>query len=219
MKGFLLLLRTLKNKSIIRNRGKNNTLQIDGDILKKSRIKIFGDNNTVVIEKGIYRNLLIEISGHGHNLVIKSSEHISNLSLLLKNNSNTIYLEHDVRIGGARIVACGVNNSIEIGADCLLSDNIEIWGCDSHSIMQSGNIINASKKIVIGQHVWIGSGVKILKGTVIGNGSVVGMGSLVAGKEFPENVVIAGMPAKVVKENIVWTIENLEENFLQSQAL
>lgn len=53
--------------------------------------------------------------------------------------------------------------------------------------------------MVIGDNVWIGWGSIILKGTVIGNNCVVGAGSLVAGK-FPDNVVIASNPGKIIRE-------------------
>jgi acetyltransferase-like isoleucine patch superfamily enzyme len=214
MNFFRQLLKTIKLKIVLRNKGKNNCINIDGELLKKSKIKIFGNNNKIIIEEGLYRNLVIEMSGDNHELHIKSSHHINHLALFLKNHSNNIFIDKNVSIGGARIVACGVNNIVHIGSDSLLSDNIEIWGCDSHSIMQNGEIINRAKNIVIGKHVWIGTGVKILKGSVIGDGSVVGTGSLLSGKEFPADSVIAGMPARVVKENIKWDIKNLEsKNF------
>jgi acetyltransferase-like isoleucine patch superfamily enzyme len=46
--------------------------------------------------------------------------------------------------------------------------------------------------------VWIGSRVTILPGTEIGRNSIVGAGAVVKGV-FPENVIIAGNPGKVIK--------------------
>lgn len=51
----------------------------------------------------------------------------------------------------------------------------------------------------IGHHTVIGSGVTIRPHTHIGNNSIVGGGSMVV-KDVPDNVVVAGVPAKVIKE-------------------
>jgi acetyltransferase-like isoleucine patch superfamily enzyme len=53
--------------------------------------------------------------------------------------------------------------------------------------------------IKIGEGVWIGARATILPGVTIGAGSVVAAGSLVT-KDMPANVLIAGVPAKVIRE-------------------
>lgn len=213
MKFFKMIFQKLRILTIIRIKGTKNSIKIEGDLLKKSKIKVNGNNNTILIESGRYKNLRIGISGDNHTLIIKSSDHIGNLHIIMHNHTNTILIKENVSIGEAKIVSCGKNNLISIGRDCMFSGNIEIWGCDAHSILQDGKIINRSRPIEIGEHVWVGTGVKIMKGTIIGSGSVIGIGSLVTGKSYPGNVVIAGSPPVIIKENIEWTIENLEENF------
>ena len=54
------------------------------------------------------------------------------------------------------------------------------------------------KGIKIGNNVWIGAKSTILDGSVIGNGTVVAAGAVVRG-QFPDNVVLAGVPAKIIK--------------------
>lgn len=53
--------------------------------------------------------------------------------------------------------------------------------------------------ISIGCNCWIGSKVTILDGAQLGNGCVVGAGSVVRGC-FPDNVVIAGVPARIIRK-------------------
>lgn len=56
------------------------------------------------------------------------------------------------------------------------------------------------RPIIIGDGCFIGSNSIILKGTNLGKNCVVGAGSVVSGS-FPDNVIIAGNPAKIIKEN------------------
>jgi acetyltransferase-like isoleucine patch superfamily enzyme len=53
--------------------------------------------------------------------------------------------------------------------------------------------------IIIGNNVWIGSNSTILPGVVIGDNSIIGAGSVVT-KNVPSNVIVAGVPAKVIKK-------------------
>ena len=54
------------------------------------------------------------------------------------------------------------------------------------------------KDIVIGNDVWIGANSILVSGVKINNGAIVAAGSVVT-KEVPENAIVAGIPAKVVK--------------------
>ena len=53
--------------------------------------------------------------------------------------------------------------------------------------------------VILEDNVWVAAQVGILPGTRIGQNSVVGFGAVCAGV-FPDNVVIAGNPAKIVKK-------------------
>lgn len=93
--------------------------------------------------------------------------------------------------------------SISIGNNVMTGWNILISDGDGHSIIKEKEIINPPRDIVIGNHVWIGSNSTLLKGCCLGNDSIVGMGSVVT-KAFPNNVIVAGVSAKIVKDNIIW---------------
>lgn len=58
---------------------------------------------------------------------------------------------------------------------------------------------NTAQTITIGDGAWLGMGCMLLYGTEIGKGCIVTPGAVVRGK-FPDNCLIGGMPAKVIKE-------------------
>jgi acetyltransferase-like isoleucine patch superfamily enzyme len=97
-------------------------------------------------------------------------------------------------------------SQITFGSDCMLSTDIHMDPSDMHPIFDriTGERLNPPQPIEVGDHVWLGARVLVLKGARIGSGTVVGAGSMVAGV-LPPNVLAVGSPAKVVRENIVWT--------------
>ena len=59
--------------------------------------------------------------------------------------------------------------------------------------------IGIPKPVTIGDNVWIGGGVTILPGVTIGDNTVVAAASVVT-RSFPDNVVVAGNPARIIRE-------------------
>ncbi|MEW6443395.1 MAG: acyltransferase [bacterium] len=103
---------------------------------------------------------------------------------------------------GSRIIAL---EEIRIGADCAISWEVQIMDGDYHRLSgPEGNPEPATASIHIADHVWIGARSLILKGTRIEAGAVVGAGSVIAGKKVPARTVVAGNPARTVRENAHW---------------
>ncbi|GHV88631.1 hypothetical protein AGMMS50267_09910 [Spirochaetia bacterium] len=88
----------------------------------------------------------------------------------------------------------------------MLSYNINVLTSDAHLIFDKNTKekINQNKDIIIGNHVWIGMNAMILKGVEIKDNSIIGAYSLVTKKFCNENIIVAGNPAKIIKENIEW---------------
>jgi acetyltransferase-like isoleucine patch superfamily enzyme len=89
-----------------------------------------------------------------------------------------------------------------IGANCLISQGVSIIG-SNHSYVRGVPIVAQPSRtdkvgVVIGDDVWIGTNATILPGVTIGSGSVVAAGSVVTANVPPE-VIVAGIPARVVK--------------------
>lgn len=91
--------------------------------------------------------------------------------------------------------------SITIGQGVAISENVTIRDSDDHTIASSQHPV--TKPIVIGNHVWVGMNVTILKGVTIGNGSIIAAGAVVT-KDVPENALVGGVPARVIKTDVSW---------------
>ena len=154
---------------------------------KKTIIQTTGDGNIV---NAIYSVFGKDIGG------------VWNLSLWGDNNKfsvgeNTACGDFSINLHG---------NTFIIGKDCMISAQEELW-TDGHSVIddKTKEVLNLpDKATVIGDHCWIGRRVTLTKGAQIPNNCIVGIGSVVTKKFIEANCVIAGNPAKVVKQGINW---------------
>jgi acetyltransferase-like isoleucine patch superfamily enzyme len=94
-----------------------------------------------------------------------------------------------------------VEDSLNIGADCIIAWDVFISDSNWHEI--SG--VNRCCPVSIGDQVWISHGVSVLKGSVIPFGCIVGAKSLVANVFDTQKAFIAGVPAKVIKNGVEWS--------------
>jgi acetyltransferase-like isoleucine patch superfamily enzyme len=96
----------------------------------------------------------------------------------------------------------GCQQRIEVGEGSLLAD-ARITDTDFHALDTRGKhrwqTTGITKPVLIGPNVWICAGAMILKGVTIGGNSVVAAGSVVTADVAP-NVLVAGNPARVVKQ-------------------
>ena len=98
-----------------------------------------------------------------------------------------------------------VGQKVEIGSHVLIASRVALIGYDLHPIDPIKRAANEPPNesgcgdIVIKDYAWIGMSCTILKGVTIGRGAIVATGAVVT-KDVPDLCIVAGNPAKVVKE-------------------
>lgn len=175
--------------------------------MKKITVKLGGRNNRLIVGEGVQlTHCEIRLDGQDNLIEIGPRVRFSSGKIYLRNTSGQhIRIGEDTTVEGAYLLVDEAS-SIDIGRDCMLSTDILIRTGDKHSIldMHSGQRLNPSRDVRIGDRVWIGRDVQVLKGTVLHPESVVGACSVVS-RAFDEgNCVIAGVPARIVKQSICW---------------
>ena len=89
-------------------------------------------------------------------------------------------------------------NGIEIGDGTIFAPGVKVISANH----DSNNFDRHTKKepIRIGNNCWLGANSVILPGIQLGNGVIVAAGAVVS-KSFTDNVIIGGVPAKIIKKN------------------
>lgn len=137
---------------------------------------------------------------------------LENNGCMIVNGAFTIYAGSYIRVvpGGKLILHGGFINEnvqitagdvVEIGCNATIGRDVVIRSYDGHVIERHG--YKVSSPIKIGNHVWIGQRATILKGVSIGDGAVIASGAIVT-RDIPANCIAAGVPAKVIQENVKW---------------
>ncbi len=181
-------------------------------------------HNSIYVKQGTPINIIL--NGCANNVFVDRQKRFFTISLMSGNN---ISIGHNCMLSGKIVhgwdakttigklttisaqadIAVHSFSTLIIGEDCMFSFSNIIYTGDGHPIFIKDNgqfkHINPcmEDKIEIGSHVWVGHSSKLLSKAKIGDGSIVGMGSLV-NKEFPNNVLIVGSPAKIIKKNVSW---------------
>jgi acetyltransferase-like isoleucine patch superfamily enzyme len=113
--------------------------------------------------------------------------------------------EGEVSIGAKTVIGqeCTISayQHISIGRECILADRVMLIDFD-HGVVEVDRPIRLQgiykRDVSVGHNVWMGYGACVLRGVEIGNNSIVGTNAVVT-KSAPENAVLAGVPARVIR--------------------
>lgn len=170
------------------------------------KVNNYGNNNHVLVRKDcILKDTMIEIHGSNNYIEIGDCTKANHMHIFIEDNNNKVVIGRNNTFAGSIHLACTEGVEIEIGNDCLFSSEIVIRTGDSHSIVDlNGKRINYAQNVIIGNHVWCGFRTMITKGVKLPSNCVVGTGALVTKEFTDEHIVIAGVPAKIVRNNVDW---------------
>lgn len=179
--------------------------------LYKSRISFNGTqgNQVSIGEHTDLHNATITFKGDNNSLYIGANSFLNGLNLIIEGNNNSISIGDNVFILDDTRIYVVDGSCVAIGDCCMLSDHIEIRTTDNHAIYDkvSGKRINFEQNVMLGDHTWLGTRVTLLKGVELAEGTIVGAGSVVTQSNLIPNAIIAGNPARMIREDVRWTME------------
>ena len=153
-----------------------------GSLLRMERgVRIWKNNGEVICGSKAFLHRHVKLSAYGAN-----------------GNKAKIVIGNNSYIGDRTEIHAGA--LVEIGNGCDISWDCNILDRDYHKLNSDTETI---KPVKICDNVWIGCGATILKGVTVGKGAVVAAGSVVT-KDVPPGALVAGNPAKIIKENVTW---------------
>lgn len=168
-----------------------------GTTIYNSKNIVFGNNVTIDRQckiDGFSSEKIVFGNGVsiGPNSTLSSTSHMSKYGKGLKMGNNS-------SVGA--FTEFGAAGGIEIGHDVIMGSYISFHS-ENHNFNDTSKLIReqgvTSVGIKLGNNIWVGAKVTFLDGSVVGNNSVVAAGAVVNGV-YPDNVIIGGVPAKILK--------------------
>lgn len=118
--------------------------------------------------------------------------------------SSRVSFPQNIKIGKGTAPGLSINcyiqglNGIDIGDYTIIGPGVNIISAD-HDLTDFSSHNKGDGRIIIGKNCWLGANSIILPGCIIGDNTVVAAGSVVT-KSFPKgNVLIAGIPGRIIK--------------------
>ena len=180
--------------------------EVPNSVVKLSNV-LFGDWEEI-------KPLLVNLE-ENKTYVVEQDARNSAVPLLDKREVNAriepgAIIRDQVEIGDNAVIMMGavINIGAEIGAGTMIDMGAVLGGraiVGKNSHVGAGTVLASviepasADPVRVGDDVLIGANAVVIEGVQIGNGSVVAAGAIVT-KDVPENVVVAGVPARVIKK-------------------
>jgi len=177
------------------------------------RKKVFIGKNTIILNRSNIvtgQNVTIEdyvkVDGYAKNKVILGNNSKIGKYSIITCTSHMSKYGKGFKMGDnsscGQFCEFGSAGGVTIGNDVIMGGYISFHS-ENHNYENNELLIReqgvTSKGIEIGNNIWVGAKVTFLDGVKVGNNCVIAAGSVVT-KDFPDNVIIGGIPAKIIKE-------------------
>ena len=108
---------------------------------------------------------------------------------------NNCHIHYKTEIGEGTVIAYGgigvvIHENAVIGKNCVIESNVTIGGRS-----------NLKQLPTLGDNVFVGTGARILGNVIIGDNVIVGANAVVI-NDVPSNSIVAGVPARIIKQNV-----------------
>lgn len=212
-----------KSRGATRIRGKNNSVMVveNGTRVRSNkvaglRIDVKGEGNQITIHlPQKFENCQLIVRGDNNVCEFGATSKFSvntNYYLDSKANNRELKVGSNLLCAGANMIVALEGSKFSIGDDCMFSYQVQIRNHDGHTLFdkKTKKPLHKGREMYIGDRVWLGFRTLILKNVTLADGTVVGAGSIVVKDQSKPDCVIAGCPAKVVREGVGWVHENVD---------
>lgn len=186
---------------------RGNRIICEGDALNGCVVTFRGYDATVLVRPGAsVTKLSIDFNGDGGRFIIGANPQRRSFSASVRvGQDSTVDIGAGVSSTSPVIISAVEGTTVRVGDDVMFASQNQVRADDGHPIfdVRSGKRVNPAEDIVIGDHVWLAWGATVLGGARVGSGTVLGAFSLLT-KEVPNNCVVVGSPARVVRRDIAW---------------
>ena len=174
--------------------------------LVNSQISFRGHNNIIYCEDNVnLDNSLISFEGSNSLVYLSRGDYPINLYV---RDESTVYFGRDNKFLSNANINIQESQNFIMGDDGIIASGVNIRSFDGFPIYDtvSGERINPSESIFIGDHVWLDHVSYISKGVRIGSGAIVGSHSFVApSTEILSNTYVLGNPVHMIAEDVFFT--------------
>lgn len=177
---------------------------------------IFRGKNVKLMYKkyiNVGRNCILEDDVFIHGLSERGIELSDNVTIakgaqligtgVVRNKGIGIIIGTGSAIGSNNFI--GGQGGVQIGENVILGPYVKIFS-ENHNINQDDKPIKLQgenrKGVKINNNCWIGAGVTILDGVELAEGTVVAAGAIVTKSHLEKNMIIGGIPAKIIKNRL-----------------